>query len=236
LNPALEHTARHNFQNLRDAAQLYDFAIETLKKDLVSTRDNLSQIDLPGLFRTPAPATVLFEILRPAGFHSDQIEQILKAAGHPGKRFFSADHELLIDREVIMVRPRKESTETAFFIQKNQTEIALNDQILRLTPGQKPPANFPKNNQIAWLDEAKIRFPLLVRNWRAGDWFCPLGMGGKRKKIQDFLSDLKVSRFEKERVFVLESEGEICWVIGLRADDRFKVSGETQSALRLEIG
>ena len=73
---------------------------------------------------------------------------------------------------------------------------------------------------------------MLARLWRAGDWFCPLGMGGKRKKVSDFLIDQKVPRDLKSKVWVLESAGEIAWVVGFRADERFKVKEDEKKIIK----
>ena len=74
-------------------------------------------------------------------------------------------------------------------------------------------------------------FPLTIRKWKAGDRFQPLGMQGKTKKLQDYFSDLKLNRFEKEEVLILESKGKIVWVIGHRMDERFKVQADTEKVM-----
>ena len=86
----------------------------------------------------------------------------------------------------------------------------------------------------AWLDANRLSFPLTVRGVRPGDRFHPLGAPGM-KKMQDFLVDLKVPREERGRVAVLESAGEIAWVLGMRVDERFKVGEGTSRVVVLSI-
>ena len=92
------------------------------------------------------------------------------------------------------------------------------------------PASFGGDN-TAYFDLGKIQWPLTLRRWLPGDVFQPLGMGGQHKKVQDFFSDKKLSRLEKEKVWILESGGEICWIVGWRQDERFKVTAGTVHCL-----
>ena len=65
------------------------------------------------------------------------------------------------------------------------------------------------------LPAARIASPLTVRNWRPGDVFRPLGLGGRRKKLQDFFVDRKVPRDRRGMVpLVVDARLGIVWVAG----------------------
>ncbi len=104
--------------------------------------------------------------------------------------------------------------------------LSLRAEIVERGPGDRP-VNDP---WCALLDADRAGRTLVVRGWTPGDRFVPLGMHG-RKKLQDFFVDAKVPRRERWTVPLLVSDGEIAWVVGLRVDERFKVTDSTKRVL-----
>ncbi|HNG89364.1 MAG TPA: tRNA lysidine(34) synthetase TilS, partial [Saprospiraceae bacterium] len=95
---------------------------------------------------------------------------------------------------------------------------------------------YPDGREAVLVDAARLHFPLSLRPWQAGDWFMPFGMGGKRQKLQDFFVNQKLTRIDKEQVWVLENgDGAIIWVLGHRLDERFRVSADTAQALKIGL-
>ncbi len=102
---------------------------------------------------------------------------------------------------------------------------------------ERPKTAFPGRSvslQEAFVDLEKIKWPLVVRNFRAGDKFMPLGVGGF-KKVKDIFIDNKIPSEERTRIPIVKSGDDIMWVCGVRLDDRYRVTEETRRILRCRI-
>ncbi len=99
---------------------------------------------------------------------------------------------------------------------------------------KKPPVDLGNGKIKATFDLKKISDKIKIRKRKEGDFFFPIGMGGKSKKLKTYFIDEKVRRDERERIPLLVSGDNILWVIGHRQDDRYKVSEETKKALLIK--
>ncbi len=96
----------------------------------------------------------------------------------------------------------------------------------------------PDDKNFIWqtaFDYDKIKLPVELRTRSRGDWFCPAGMGGKTKKIQDYFVDEKVPQRSRDAVPLLVSGGEVLWVVGFRMDERFLPGAETKRILVVRV-
>lgn len=82
--------------------------------------------------------------------------------------------------------------------------------------------------------QKKVRFPLVVRSYKPGDRFKPLGTKGF-KKIKNLFIDEKIPRFLRKSIPIFETAEGIIWVGGVRNDDRFKVGKKESRFLRVKI-
>ena len=197
------------------------------------------QLDLSVVRAFPSPSYLLFYILKPLGFSSSQIaEMVSHLDGQTGQLWYSSTHELTHNRGVFMVLPREEGVPRQLVIPETGRYVYDEQLSLRLTERALPPSanvSFSKNPTIVDLDAASICFPLTLRRVAEGDRFTPLGMRGTQL-VSDFLTNLKRNRFEKRNQLVLlDATGTILWVLGLRINDRFKLTPQSTSCLQIEI-
>jgi len=232
INPAFVESASQGIEHIRETAVLFEFFINQIRKEVVERKDEYLHFDKNKLNQYPAISTVLFELLKPYGFHTDRVKQLVEAQDNVGAQFQSDSHSLLVDRDHFILKKKDADSDSELYIKNEHSTLQINDsQRLVAEILEGVPNRFPINNNMAFLDFEKLVFPLKLRKWKEGDYFRPLGMKGQKQKLQDFFSNNKLNRFEKELVWILESDGEICWIVGHRIDERFKITPQTNQVV-----
>ncbi|MBR4391188.1 MAG: tRNA lysidine(34) synthetase TilS [Bacteroidales bacterium] len=186
------------------------------KLDQMVTQDGETQ-------RIPHSSLLLFEWLRNYGFNSDQVHFVYEALnGQPGTAFFSPTHRVTVERDGLELTPLCQQQDALDELSYEQ--FANDDRYI-----------LDKSPEVAQMDYDKLTFPLKLRKWQAGDRFHPIGMKGSRL-LSDFLKDLKLTTSQKENISVLlTADEEIVWIVGLRVDERFKVTNATRTILKVSI-
>lgn len=232
INPGLEATVQHAALKAAGDEELVDRAVKQWMIENVAQSGEQTKILKKGLDSLQHPEALLLRVLEPYGFNfSNVVDAIAIAQGQSGKTFQSSTHELVIDRTHLIVTPLAVKLQPVS-IEAGSSSSTFGPFELIIHKQQSPQIN--SDSSTACLDMKKIVFPLKWRVWEDGDYFFPLGMRG-RKKVSDFLVDLKVSLPDKRSVTVIESNNDIVCLPGLRIDDRFKVTSDTKAALVLEL-
>jgi tRNA(Ile)-lysidine synthase len=180
----------------------------------------------------PLP-TLVYEIIHDFGFSSQQVPAVIELLDSgPGKYVMSGTHRILKDRNWLIISPLVEAPADHVLIGSPEGKVLFEGGTLelQLLTDVKPSAD-PSE---AWLDASAIQFPLLLRKWRPGDYFYPLGMR-KKKKLARFFIDNKLSLAQKEKIWVLEMNKKITWVVGMRIDHRCRVTGQTGQVLKIRF-
>ncbi len=230
--PAVEENMLNNISRLGEAEFLYNEALQFHQKKLVEVKGSEVHIPVLKLLQTKPLATILFEIIKPFNFTAHQTEDVAALLqSESGKYVQSSTHRIIRNRKWLIISPNKTEAAANVIIEENDHKVLFGNGALFI---ERIKSLSAVNSQLstAQLDAAEIKFPLLLRKWKQGDYFYPLGMQ-KKKKLSRFFIDQKLSLTDKEKVWVLESNKKILWVIGLRIDDRFKITGNTKQVLQL---
>ena len=226
LNPAARETIARSAAHLSAAEQLYAYTVEEARKAVFVTADSLS---IEALMRYPSPETLLYEWLRPLGFSRIVVGELFESlTGLSGKQFYSATHQVLKDRDRLYIAPLQEPSawqpiEIPVATGELTQPLRLSFQLMERTSDFQ----LERASDTAYFDAEKLPGRLTLRLPQTGDWFVPFGMRG-RKKLSDFFADQKMNRWEKLRQPLLCAGESIVWVVGRRADDRFRVGEETK--------
>ena len=238
VNPNLEQTMASGIARFKELEEWLGREADRLKEQLVRQEGEGLVIDRLQLEQCSIPQTFLFEFLSEYGFNSSQAAQIWKRPSEStGNLFFSTTHQVLLDRgRIILEKIGSKLNDMVLEVAEQEELVHLPAYRIRLSWQSEPPEVFSTDPDIAMLALDKKDFPLRLRRWKDGDYFYPFGMDGHRQKLQDYFSNSKISRFEKERIWLLETkEGEICWVVGRRIDERFRIQPDTKRYLILKF-
>ena len=177
------------------------------------------------LLNHPGKEAVVYELLKSFGpFSWREVFSLLEADS--GKHLQNENYRLLKDRERLLVVPQAKVVPSETTVSESTKQMST-PQALQFKLLKAEDFRLDKKTECAALDFEKLHFPLLLRPWRQGDSFTPLGMKG-RKKLSDYMIDEKFSIPEKENTWVLCSKGDIVWVVGHRIDERYKLVPQTE--------
>jgi tRNA(Ile)-lysidine synthase len=234
-NPSFRNALMDTMLKLSETEKLYEQELVQLKQKLVRKDGGMARIRIRDLSAHEARRSILFEILSEYDFSSHAMEDIIHSLEGPsGKQFLSTTHRIVKDREDLIITPMDKEEERIFYLEREAGRISEPVDLEWMVVDHTETFHLPTGRNIACLDLEKLHFPLMLRLWRSGDYFQPLGMQGM-KKISDYLIDTKVSLPDKERTWLLTSGSKIVWVLGQRIDDRFKVRPKTSQILMMKF-
>lgn len=211
-------------------AMAEDAAIMVYQQVAQEANDEI-HFNLKKLRKLPNYHFYLYQWLREFGFSAWEDIYALTDS-QSGKQVFSPEFRLLKNRDFLILSPLKNEEEISeFLIDENNKDVNFPINL----SFSKVDSVIETSNKTIFTDAEKLEFPLILRRWNEGDVFEPFGMYGKSKKVSKFFKDEKLSLAEKEKAWLLCSGNKIVWIVGKRADERFKVSGATKNILQIEL-
>jgi tRNA(Ile)-lysidine synthase len=231
INPSIEITLNETAERFSGFNEIVSEYISGIRESMVQQKDQFITFNITALKNYLHNKVILFELFRPYGIKNALLSDLIKVIqGKTGGQIITGTHRIIKNRKEIVVSDEEINNEISYTIE--------NIQDFRIFPGissarnARITDNFKINSDphIACIDSQKVSFPFIIRKWKAGDHFYPLGMNQK-KKLSDYFIDNKYSKFDKEHIFILESGGKIVWIIGDRLDNNFRITSSTKKAL-----
>jgi tRNA(Ile)-lysidine synthase len=231
--PDLLHNLENNIGRFSEAYILYQQAVSLHKKKLL--KQSGSEIHIPILLLKKAVPlkTILFEIIKDYLFTPSQTDEIIRLMDSANGKYISgSSHRIIKNRRWLIIAPANDESVNHIVIDSECRIVYSEGTVQISTKSLEDLGHFVAPPGSECLDAEKIKFPLLLRKWKAGDYFYPLGMK-KKKKLARFFIDLKLSKTAKEKIWVLVMDSQIIWVVGHRIDNRFRMDSSTNKILML---
>ena len=233
--PEVKSNVRDNTDRLRAVTSLYTMLVADLKKKLCKKKNSEIHIPVKQLMSYKNTA-LIFDIISDYGFTEKQVAEVTRLAESESGKFIQApdaNNRIIKFRNWFIISPGSDSEAETVLIEEGMRNVQFsifNCQLSIVTSCQLPTAD-----SVACLDSNKIKYPLILRKWKEGDYFYPLGMKKKKKKLARFFIDQKLSKTQREKTWVLEMNKKIIWVVGLRIDERFKITDKTKQILKISL-
>jgi tRNA(Ile)-lysidine synthase len=234
IYPNLEDNLMKNVERMTEVEELYRQSVDQHKKRLLEVKGNEIHIPVLKLQKSSPISTIIYEIIKDFGFNSNQVIEVVDLLeSDTGKYVSSSSHRIIKNRKWLIISPIATTEASNILIENGDKKVVFNGGKLMIELIKHSP-NFqiPSDKNAAVVNLAEVTFPLLLRKWKQGDYFYPLGMK-KKKKLSRFFIDQKLSKTEKENIWVIEMNKKIVWIVGHRIDDRFKVIPSTETILKL---
>ncbi|HEV7620806.1 MAG TPA: tRNA lysidine(34) synthetase TilS, partial [Flavisolibacter sp.] len=233
--PSVEENILNNIERFRKTEVLYEELITRYKRK-IGRHMPLGAYHLPVRWlQSKKDSSLIYEIIKDYGFTEKTVTEVIKLMDSESGRYISNESYKIIKHGKWLIIASNVSLYDPITIEENSHKI-LFDANLQLEIKKLAIEKFQddKDLNLVQLDARFIEWPLLLRKWKQGDYFYPLGMK-KKKKLARFLIDHKISKDEKEKVWVIESGKRIIWIVGMRLDDRFKITNTTKNILRITL-
>jgi len=234
INPDLEKTFAENMARFAEIETFLNLEVQKLQTRILNERADGVYIDLKEIAALNPQKLLLYELLKPFGFSENVVQEILDSLkALSGTHFFSASHQAIINRKDLVIVEKDVKVLANQFIHPNTASIVFaHDEI---TMAFSSEVKYDTDVNKAFVNADKLIYPLVLRKWQHGDKFIPLGMRNP-KKVSDYFIDEKVPLHLKNTTPILvNGNGEIVWIVGMRQDNRYKLTPATKKVAIFEL-
>lgn len=233
INPNLEETFLNNIERFSETEKVLNKVVSEIRNKIFELKDGIYYINKVHFKDLDPQKLLVTELLTPFNFSEGVVDLIIQNLEKPsGTSFYSPSHRLTFDRDNLLISKIMPELNPLIIWHSDIEEIDFLNGRMQVRLSDSLPLEF--NSELAYIDFDALVFPLIIRNWEQGDQFIPFGMNNF-KKLSDFFIDQKLPVPEKERIPILvNGNGDIIWVAGLRQDNRYKVSKATKKVAIFE--
>ncbi len=235
INPNLEETFAQNIVRFAETEEVLLQVVEEARKRIIRIDNDNLYLSIAQIEKLKPQKLLFFELLKAYHFSAIVVGDILESLNkQSGTSFYSATHRATINREDLLLSPiKKHDSDAHYYMHSTDQSIMIEDHKISFLKTDL--LLVEANPNKAFVDLDKLILPLIIRFKQDGDKFMPLGMSNY-KKLSDFLIDNKVPLPEKEKVpLLINGNGEIIWIAGLRQDNRYKVTITTKKVAIFEL-
>jgi tRNA(Ile)-lysidine synthase len=233
IYPNVNQQVLDTISRLKEAEAIVDATVAAYWKKHIRFPKGIPTIELNSWNQLKGNATYIWGLVQAYGFKATQLKEIHKIAGASKGAFIASSSHRIIKWDNLIQIVSNQEDKVYETISKDQLVVDTSFGKLQLEWIDNMEAlNVDTSATMAYLDAEQLSWPLLNRSWVATDYFYPLGLR-KKKKLNHFLGSLKLSPAIKSRTTVLCSDSKIAWVVGQRIDDRFKITPNTKSVVKI---
>ncbi|MEO8399555.1 MAG: tRNA lysidine(34) synthetase TilS [Ignavibacteriaceae bacterium] len=243
MNPSLDFTIFNSSEVFKNQLGIIEVELKKNSKKIFKFEDNILKISLLELQKVKSEMwgeLFKFEIGRnfPVKFKFNDLRKILSLIKNESGKKIEISNGLFAfrEREELLIKKEKHDFFNEVKI-KIDDEVKVDKKVLEISLSKKKMEQISRSKlidkrTIEYISSDKIKGGFILRRWKKGDIFFPLGLNGS-KKISDFLNEKKIESNKKVNQLVLTNQNKIVWVVGLRLDERFKIDKNTKKVLKL---
>lgn len=231
--PECDDMLAKSLRYLKENNKIYQKTIA----DAIAIYQHDNEIDLLRIVNEyPSPSTLLCEMLTQYGFNETHVEGMIRAVKESGRKFYSQQWLAFVNRGKIIIMQQNEDINECEEYEIDLLQNVTFPIMLQVENIGVEEFKVERDGTVIYLDESVLdnNPRIVLRRWRKGDRIALFGLNGT-KKLSDVFSDAKLSIAQKKQLWVLERDGVILWIVGMRASRYFTKTESTQRMLRVKL-
>ncbi|MBK3332001.1 tRNA lysidine(34) synthetase TilS [Persephonella atlantica] len=238
INPSIEKSMLIESLFLQIDEDFIEKEVEKFSQKFLKDRITLTDI-------ADVPEAVLYRMLtiwiyKKTGIYPSyrKIWEILKILKKSGEKSISLsrDYQLIKSYSQIIIKKKEKSKKYSYKI-KTGDEVYIKEAGVIIKSYISKSINMGKlkdERKIVCFDIGEENPEFVIRNRKAGDRFLPFGQKSE-KKLKDIMIELKIPKYMRDTIPILEFRNKILWVVGYKRSGHYPVTEQTKKMICFEI-